>query len=245
MPQYWHVETVLGAKSGLTRDNVVNNWAFHTDEASATSFLADVIPGLTAFYNTAPTGEAHPLAYLIGKHVSRTADACVHKVYDIGGHLDGSPAGSPAAIAPFTLAAASTDAQLPAEVAICLSFHSSYGVAAEFGDHLRPRARLRGRVYIGPLIADTTALQPLSEDAGTGIVRVGSGARTLITKAADELRQGLHYAGGPDTNATWSTWSRAASLTHPVAEVWVDDAFDTVRRRGPRPTTKTILPEPV
>jgi len=111
-------------------------------------------------------------------------------------------------------AAAATD--LPNEVAVCCSFYGTRNIP-----------RQRGRVYLGPL--NTAA-----DEDGASDVRVTSDFRGAITFAAAALAGGT----GPD----WVVHSGAANADYPVTAGWVDNAFDTQRRRGAATSARTVWP---
>jgi hypothetical protein len=101
----------------------------------------------------------------------------------------------------------------PHEVALCLSYR---GVTPA---GISPRRR-RGRIYLGPLSDAST----LKISTG-GDVRPTLFARTTVQQAATRLRD----RNGP---AIWSTYSTIDGAASPVINGWIDDAYDTQRRRG-------------
>lgn len=106
---------------------------------------------------------------------------------------------------------------LPQEVALCLS----YAAAPASGI---PAARRRGRVYLGPFAeASNTDARP-----GTALI-------TVIAAAASELK------AAADASVTWQwiVYSRADEAGYPVVSGWLDNAWDTQRRRGWSPTSRT------
>lgn len=217
-------QVVLPSASGLPENNVVNTFAFLTPSVGiVTSEVTAVATDLAAFYTTNPGGQA--IGAYIGEHISRSLSARI-KFYDLTGHLDGTPHGSPFMETTFVLPASAVGSELPAEVAICISFQAAYGADAEFGPGTRPRSRDRGRVFIGPL---TGAV--LFFDATQGDVRVISTARVDFKNAAKALRD--------STTSAWAVWSRKNAVLEPVVSVWVDDAIDIQRRRGVKPSTRT------
>lgn len=116
---------------------------------------------------------------------------------------------------------------LPQEVALCLSFQGPKlsGV---------PQARRRGRVYLGPW---ATA----ASDSGTG--RPEDDLITLLIEAADELLDASNAA----TGWKWAVISGASGSTPTpviVTNGWVDNAWDTQRRRGASPGTRALFPLP-
>lgn len=105
--------------------------------------------------------------------------------------------------------AASTAAGAPREVALCLSYYAD-----------RNTPRRRGRMYIGPFRADVMALRP-----GLAL------RQTLQT-----LAQGISGLGG--ANIQWVQHSPTTGEYHNVTHYWIDDEWDTVRKRGLRATTR-------
>lgn len=114
-------------------------------------------------------------------------------------------------------AALYNDNNLPEEVACVASFH---------GDPPITRSK-RGRVYIGPLGGGATI-------ATTGApVRASSGLQGIIKDA-------MIYLGS--LTAGWAVYSPKNGTFALVTGGSVDNAFDTQRRRGPKPTTKVVWP---
>lgn len=126
----------------------------------------------------------------------------------------------------------------PGEVALTLSFQG-VEVSGE------PQARRRGRIYLGPLSSDTWVL---------------SGGTSRPTFA---LQDGLRDAGqalltASEAAATWSWIVFSPTSAGPVDPVtglyanladgvvvvdngWVDDAFDTIRKRGPAASSRLVF----
>jgi hypothetical protein len=114
-------------------------------------------------------------------------------------------------------------AALPTECAVCLSFYANptSGVS---------QRRRRGRIYIGPL-----SVQSLNEPDGRLEVLTHQTLRTA----------GANLRIASDASSTWS-WAVVSMATGtPVAYVvnsgWVDNAYDTQRRRGLRSTTRSTF----
>jgi hypothetical protein len=114
--------------------------------------------------------------------------------------------------------------QMPAETALCLSFG---------GQGALPEARRKGRIYIGPL-------------SGVAIGSEGEGRYSrphpvliqTVRLAAQEL---LNAEPGPDS-LSWVVYSRAAGATTDVQGGWIDNEWDTQRRRGRDATVRTPWP---
>lgn len=109
---------------------------------------------------------------------------------------------------------------LPHEVALCLSF-----AAAPVSG--QPPARRRGRVFLGPLSQGAAS-------ASTG--RPAAGVISSIVLAAQDL---LDASTG--ASWSWSIYSTVDDATREVLSGWVDDAFDTQRRRGVAPVGRTTF----
>lgn len=137
------------------------------------------------------------------------------KVYDL---TDPSPR-PPVHIGSFTQTGGTSP--LPAEVAICASFQG----IQEAG---HPQARRRGRIFIGPLREDTIS-------TGTdGYPRISNTTRSSIATACTNLQE-----NGATADWVWCVWSRADDQLYSAHDGWIEDEFDTQRRRGPGPLTRT------
>lgn len=212
----------LNKDSLVPRDAVQNTFAFLTPLGAISTEITAIETALKDFYNTV-TSTTHAVNEYLALDLSTAANANTFEHYNLDGHLDGSPHGSPIATGTWTLTATGAF-NLPPELAICLTFHSAYGSDVEFGaGGSRPRARDRGRVYIGPLStgAFSTSSPPV----------VATNPLATIPAAAARLRD--------DANTVWAQWSRAASEVNPVAAGWVDNAPDVQRRRGLVATART------
>lgn len=113
------------------------------------------------------------------------------------------------------LAAGTRTGSLPPEVALCLSYQGARVSGL-------PQARRRGRVYIGPFEA----------------AAVGTDGRPISTIVTALRNAGAALLAASDAAATW-TWIQFSTVNDGFADVdngWVDNEFDTQRRRG-RPYT--------
>ncbi len=110
---------------------------------------------------------------------------------------------------------------LPTEVAACLSYVAD-----------RNLPRNRGRIYLGPL--GTNALV-----TSAGRVLVSPAFRTALRESAARLQ------GANGQSISWHLYSTVANQMKLITGGWVDDAFDTQRRRGTAPTVReTWGPDP-
>jgi len=121
----------------------------------------------------------------------------------------------------FNLAAPPAGSGLPSEVSLVLSFQ---GIRqAGF-----PQARRRGRIYIGPL--DTSGMddqRPLATFV------------TNLANAGATFKSNIQAITGGQHN--WAIWSSVDQECVDVANGWVDNAWDTQRRRGLRATSRTTF----
>jgi len=101
---------------------------------------------------------------------------------------------------------------MPHEVAAVLSFYSTLNLP-----------RRRGRIYLGPVATSTAAADGL----------ISAAIRTKMLTLATALGN----VGGVDVD--WQTFSRVENLRRRVTNAWADNAWDTQRRRGIKPTTRT------
>lgn len=224
---------------GYARDDIKMAMAFDIGSSSDYSALA---ARWASFFNTVQaTGTA--VCEWINASRTRAAGGCYVDVFDLTGHLDGSPHGSAVDHSTFTLGAAASAISLPNEVACAVSFravgHASalelgsieaiptpqaaqnMGAPATHSGRAHPRARRRGRFYVGPLTISTVT------DTDTD----------KRPRLKDIFRNTVGQAGGTLTQDAPtvhpSIWSRRDEvLRHISGGVIVDDAFDTQRRRG-------------
>lgn len=217
--------------SGLAADDCINTFAYFytgvgTPDNTAFAGLRGAIVDFYDQLNPPSTGDS-PSQYLSTVLVRDTSHRFdVFEIPDTPGPL-GSPVYSSNA-GPFVQTVAGSD-NLPSEVSVCLSFNASLvGVLEESGT-TRPRARRRGRIYLGPLRDVVTEVnnEPHPPPALLNCLR---------ENAADYLAAG---AFAHDFN--WGVWSREDWAIREVAAVSTDDAFDTQRRRGNAPTARTTL----
>lgn len=116
----------------------------------------------------------------------------------------------------YTRAVEITDSG-PAEVAICLSY-------ASVDDPEASTPRRRGRIYLGPLSPSRTGVKRPSGPTREQVLNFGEGIAQV----------------GTGTTTTWSLLSRMDGSYHKIESIWVDDAWDTQRRRGAKPTLRQV-----
>lgn len=217
-------------RNGIPRDTIVNTFTFAVDALSSMAVVdAALGDDIVAFYNTPNTTQK--VAWYMNYCIDRGTNLSKIKWYNLDGHLDGTPHGSPAHIRLWTLDnAGGALGHMPAEVAACLSFNSDYGTDPEESGGTRPRARDRGRVYI-PVNAGA-----LGEITGFGNLEFLPAFRVDLTVAAKRLHD---QANAEAPAASWCVWSRKNAQIHEAVQAWVDNAPDIQRRRGFKPTVRT------
>lgn len=224
----YHTVVKFPQISGIPKDAAQNTFSWIMPGSLLLTDMTEIHSAIQEFYNTA-VGAGNPLASYISDSISRASNAVTMTTYAIpalGGHL-----GAPVDIATFTLATSVGTSQLPSELAVCLSFHGDYTGLVEFAGGTRPRARTRGRIYLGPL---STAILTETRDATTHREAVNAQLRTDLAGAAARLRD--------RTASQWAVWSRTTiGACFPVVGGWVDDAFDVQRRRGEAAIARTTF----
>lgn len=134
--------------------------------------------------------------------------------------LPGTPPNYPYFESTFNLATAPSGSALPSECAIALSFQGAR--VAGF-----PQSRRRGRLYLGPWGATANVSgRPLAA------------LMTQIANAALTLKATADSIGSLGGWAVWSTVDQAAVR---VDNGWIDNAWDTQRRRGLSYTSRTLF----
>lgn len=235
----WRAQVTVPLDGLLPEDYIVNTWHFDDDddpiavEDDTRDWVMDM---LTTFYQSID-GVIFPAQVLSPLTV---------KLFDMTDAVPRQPLYIEEIPVTPTL-----DNMLPAEVAICLSFKGQL-VSGQNPAHRR------GRVYLGP-IAETAQSFSGSQS------RPGSIVRDAIRDAAAVMQQGIEHPASPGFRARWSiyspTWHLGRDATpanpdtgwpgspaippHAIGEAfndvltgWVDDSFDTQRRRGPKATVR-------
>lgn len=241
MPLY-RVQAIFEHDNGLPRDAATCTFHFNDndDNADLDAVATDVVE---FFADATATGQA------ISWNMATTHDSVYAKVYEVNDSIvdDRLVSNSGPPLTTTLVRSIATDhlslQNLPSEVACVMSIRDTTLVGT-------PRARRTGRIYIGPLNQDA------ADHPSGGISRPTATFRTTINQAAARLKTDAAGHG-----ATWVIYSRPfpgrdaiirpgrttlpALPARPVGsvasvdQVWVDDAFDTQRRRGVRSTGKT------
>ena len=135
-------------------------------------------------------------------------------------NLPGVKPNYPFSEAVWNLGSAPSSTPLPAEVALCMSFQGQR--AAGF-----PQARRRGRIYIGPC-----------NQANNSSGRPSAGTISTLTTAGANFKAAISALTG---DTVWSVWSDRDQTGVEVTDGWVDNSWDTQRRRGYDSTSRTTF----
>lgn len=213
------IQVSFGAASGFVEDASVNT--FHTDgvvDADAIDFSHTYIKG---FYDTAHGGASDPLTNFISN--SRNG-VVTQKLYDLS---DPEPR-TPVDTFTWSFTPPPTIGSLPEEVAICLSYKTSPPTPGV------PLQSQRGRIYIGPLNILAIAGAGVGDTNWSAPVRPSAGLMNTIVTSAIWLRD------TPPTDQ-WMVYGPTHSFIGTVDAGFVDNAFDTQRRRGPDATFRSTF----
>lgn len=214
----------MTSTTGLLEDEVVNTFAFRrTTTPVEANFLA-MADAIDDFYNVDGAGGNN-----VGDYISEAVNrAATHTIdfYKIQVGPLGSPIWSVDWLGP---GAPNTSAlNLPNEVAGCLSYHADLSGLLEESGTTRPKARRRGRIYIGPLTGDAIVLS-------SSVPRLSTAFTAAMREAAVALMD-----TGDTTGNIWGVWSREAVEVFPIVGGWTDNAPDTQRRRGLASTARVV-----
>ena len=139
------------------------------------------------------------------------------KVYN----LDDPQPRYPALESTYNFPSAPTGNTLPHEVAIVASFQADRISGT-------PQARRRNRIYIGPLKDSTVSTSGFVQTANIN----------ALNQAMEDLESFMRTS----TAVRWIAYSPTEDNGDFVTNGWVDNAFDTQRRRGRKATVRTVWP---
>lgn len=220
----WH------KKSGIEVDSVMNTFHY---EGPASPTDPQFSLWITNYYNwlhnAAPFTGFAPAQYL-SEALAVGANAFTVEFF----RLPASPGNTGSPLRTFTQSWADpfgVAAPLPNEVAMCLTFQSfvTGSLPEEGPGNIRPAARRRNRIYIGPLNVQAisphgTTKEPLVSDGCSGSFVYGY-QESMVTQ-----QQASGWTPVCFSKANWDA--------HRPLVVWADNAFDTQRRRGDSPTAR-------
>lgn len=199
----------------LARDAVVNTFSFLGPDIPLEADRSKLKTMLTSFYTDTHTPGSQALYTFMSKGVQPSLTRL--KLYRRDDVLPRAPVFDESLVIPN-----STNDPLPHEVAVVLSFRANFlsGV---------PRARSRGRIYFGPLATNALDAQAFDGRPTAGLMNALAGAGAYLMSPAIA-----------DNPWTWVVHSELAGDATVVAG-FVDNAFDTQRRRGVRTSARTVF----
>lgn len=213
-------QCIWSAPSGLPEDRFVTTWAFvrggiGTDPFKGAEAQADeVAERLREFWLEPTSVQAMSVSQCLPVAIANRGLEI--RCYDLGQAPPRQPR-----IYNYPVANSGAGKALPEEVAIAMSFYAE-----------RNLPRQRGRVFIGPL-TDSVVVD------GTP-VRVNGSWQQILSAAANRLA----LETGVGDSMRWGVLSQADGEIRPVTAGWVDDAFDTIRKRGSAPSGRSEWPSP-
>lgn len=216
---------VMPSHTGLPRDSVefgLRFWPSTTDDVDP----ANIANIMSEFINVDPDTGSSIGSYLNGRSYD-VANAFV----EIAPVVTATGAQGAGFVVPSPISAPGPDTSmyLPLEVAVCLSFTGASS-ALHTGTAVPLARRRRGRIYTGPFIEGVLA------NPGTGDLypEIDPGYVATLTFAAHRL---ANSAAALDL--VWCIYSRTARQITAVLGGWVDNEFDTQRRRQVKADTRT------
>lgn len=216
MPNLMRAQVILNSSTGLAEDRCENTFFVSGTDSVATMATA-WFGYLVNFYNTVHTPGTTALAGFMSGDLSRTADKHTMKFYDMADPVPRAPIST----VTWQLGAlVGTAVNMPKEVAVCLSYKGTYASGI-------PQARQRGRIYHGPL--------------NTNVILGASTVNpTVDTSYIAALRgAGIYLVGVGTSGSKWCVHSVRGGFDSYITGGWVDNAFDTQRRRGLTATSRT------
>lgn len=181
---------------------------FHFDGVLANPELASA--AVERFYNHEFDAADGPLSGFISKYVNRTAGGLKIETYDMSAAPPRTPIDT---LVTAPVAVNYGTGSLPFEVALCLSYYAT--VDAD---------KFRGRIYIGPFALDAST----RPDGGVPVPN--SHLINVLKAAAADLKD--------NADVQWSVFSVKDSALRAITAGWVDNDFDTMRKRGPKATAR-------
>jgi len=211
-------QNVLQGPSGLPEDRYVNTFNFSGAAEPGHVAAADLIKNMLQDFYTLPPpdGGGNALQAYMPNFVADLAQVRVYR------WQDAVPREAQIRTYPFAGAA---PAPLPSEVALCASYYAT-----------RNLPRQRGRIYLGPLT--TFGLLSLpgqpSRPALDLVATLAAASKRLVVQSE---ANGLSWTVRSAVGAV-ATFSK-------IDNGWVDNAWDTQRRRGEDATSRTTWNVPI
>lgn len=213
MAYYIRIQCSIPHVSGIPEDSVQNTWHFETTDPVMLTGAAECVAALRDFYQ-AIDGSVFP---------DSVASPIAVKVYNLADVTPRVPV-----LTDTIIIVPGAAEPLPSQVALVLSFQG----VQESG---QPQARRRGRVFIGPNnVSSTSTTDDYSRPDAAVLATLVTAATTLISQASSTGNFWCVYS--PTTDATESL----ADAFFIVTNGWIDNRWDTQRRRLPAATARSL-----
>lgn len=213
----YRFDVIFDADNAMPADSIVNTWHFNNPAAGLPpSDFDNVRDMLEDFYNAVPAGSTISIAsQMPGGLFQNTVRV---RAYNLDDPLPRVPVYQ----STFTATLSSSGDPMPTEVSLVLSISAApvSGV---------PMARRRNRKYLGPFV----------EGANGTDARPSLALRLTIARAARDLLD----AAQASASWGWRVYSPTTGDDFEPVSGWVDNAWDTQRRRGLAATERTVWSE--
>lgn len=232
-------------KNGVPKDEVKFSFAF--DDSTPASQVEDwVIDLFEHNYGT----------FALRSYMASCLDwnSAVLREYDLTGHLDGTPHGSPVGTVTGAFSPPpAPDVSHGNQLALVVGFQSAdygttptvtgtgpvptpeqaqdYGAPATHTGQLKGKARHAGRIYLGPMSFDSIVADANNNPVWGGALLVDLEAALAAQKPGGANDHGVH----------WSVWSRRDATLRHVTQGWIDHGVKTRRTREFVPNLRTTF----
>lgn len=219
-------DIVFPYRSHLPRDVAVNTlFLLAVDGTSMDDIATALAVTVNRMYNVGSDGATNPLGAYMSNVIDR--DLCHVSIYD--------PLLAPGSRPPhnhaFGVAAATDAGDMPLQTALCVTMVGANPSVSAATDV--PIKRRRGRNFTGPFNAVV-----LGSDGAGGVGRPSSQLQADLVAAYNDLLGNQILGAGGQGVAILSPTEGDATI---VGSGWVDNEWDTQRRRGVDPTVRTDL----
>lgn len=226
MGTVFRITNTLGMKSGVARDSAVNVHHVYWDHPGVldddatfqlwAELMHEFYSSCSAYLSTSVASAGLPHKVTIARvstNLFGAADDAVSPIMWEGN---------------YNLLTATSATGLPPEVAICISHMGNVVGVPESSGGGRPRSRRRGRFYFGPLSGGSL----LAIDPTSGRIDISVGAQLALINAFEAMAVGFAANPTADRAVSYGVYSPTADAFYSTDVAWVDNAFDTIRRRG-------------
>lgn len=222
---WWKVVAKFPYKDQFARDVAENVFYFNSPTTNDVDTVVGALTALLVQFYTGTTGDGRTdalsayLAFVIDRPKWSLS---FYEVDPATGHT-GPP--QQVVVNPEPLANPTNVQPAPEEVALCSSYGGGHDVAGELST--LPVASRYGRIYLGPLNIDCLYAtgDGYSIPKPSLITDLQLASATLVEAAAFSSMQ-------------WVIWSVKHLVGTLIEQGWVDNAWDTQRRRGTAPTAR-------